>query len=240
MKYLIGLFLCITCIANAHCTKRTLETKHFKIYYTPLDDQNIAGTADSLESNYTRIVEDLAGENIPIIQVHFYTDIAALQEAVRHTEPNLPSFAIGLATSASEIHMLSPNHPMQQYNYMVKNTLHEFAHCVSLSINPAIANHPRWLWETVAIYEANQKNDPHSIPYLVDQEPPALEELNQFTNTYIYELGYFIAEYMVATKGKEVLNELIQNNGDLQATFNMTDGEFTKEWFAYVKKHYGI
>jgi len=36
------------------------------------------------------------------------------------------------------------------------------------------------------------------------------------------------------------LNSLIKNNGNIQQTLNMDDAEFTKQWFAFVKKKYGI
>jgi hypothetical protein len=58
--------------------------------------------------------------------------------------------------------------------------------------------------------------------------------------TYIYEVGYFIAEYLVESKGSDVLNSLIKNNGNIQQTLNMDDEEFIKQWFAFVKKKYGI
>jgi hypothetical protein len=57
---------------------------------------------------------------------------------------------------------------------------------------------------------------------------------------YVYEVGYFLAEYLVEIKGNDVLNTLIKNNGTIQQTLNMDDEEFIKQWFAFVKKKYGI
>ena len=70
---------------------------------------------------------------------------------------------MGQATSVSEIHMISPNDSKQDYHTMIRNTKHEFAHCVSLKINPAIGNNPRWLWQAVALYEANLPWDPSML-----------------------------------------------------------------------------
>jgi hypothetical protein len=36
------------------------------------------------------------------------------------------------------------------------------------------------------------------------------------------------------------LKELIQNNGNLQASLKMDGKEFRKKWFEFVKKKYGI
>lgn len=237
MNFIVTILFIIGCVNS---DDRVHDTEHFKIFYTDLDKKNIKDIADSLETNYKRIITSLQSENLPIVNVHFYADIANLREAVKVSVPNLPSWAIGLATSVSEIHILSPNYPKQDYQTMIRNTIHEFAHCVSLNINKTIGNNPRWLWESVAIYEGNLPWDPHMLPYLVNQKPPTLDELKQLSNTYIYEVGYFIADFIVKTKGISALNSLIKNNGNLKQTLNMDDDEFTKQWFAFVKKKYGI
>jgi hypothetical protein len=240
MIYFIAIFLSfISCISQGNKT-RVYETDHFKIFYTKLDDRNIKQIADCLENSYPKIITQLQSDKLPTVNVHFYTDISDLQKAVKTSVPNLPAWAVGLATSVSEIHMISPNHPKQDYQTMIRNTIHEFAHCVSLNINKTIANNPRWLWEAVAIYEANLPWDPHQLSYLVNQKPPTIDELNQLSNTYIYEVGYFIAEYLVKAKGNSVLNTLIKNNGNLRLTLNADDEGFTKQWFTFIKEKYGI
>ena len=218
---------------------RLLTTEHFKIWYTDLDTANIREVGGSLEANFERIVTDLQSGHLPVVNVHLYADAATLREAVKSSVPDLPSWAIGLATSVSEIHMLSPNFPKQDYQTMVRNLIHEFAHCVSLNINKSIGNNPRWLWESVAIYEANLPWDPNLLPYLKNQQPPSLTELNQISNTNIYEVGYFIAEYIVASRGRAMLHALIKSNGDLKA-MGMNEEAFTKQWFQFVKRKYGI
>jgi len=240
MIYFIAIFLSfISCISQGN-KNRVYKTDHFKIFYTKLDDRNIKQIADRLENSYPRIIKQLQSAKLPTVSVHFYTDISDLQKAVKTSVPNLPVWAVGLATTVSEIHMISPNHPKQDYETMIRNTIHEFTHCVSLNINKTVANNPRWLWEAVAIYEANLPWNPRQLSYLVNQKPPTIDELNQLSNTYIYEVGYFIADYLVKTKGNSVLNTLIKNNGNLLLTLNADDEEFTKQWFTFVKEKYGI
>jgi hypothetical protein len=106
--------------------------------------------------------------------------------------------------------------------------------------NPTIGNKPRWLWEAVALYEANFPWDPHMLSYLVNQKPPLIKELNEFSNPAIYEVGYFLAQFIVETYGAATLKTLIQNNGNLEDTLKLNDEEFTRQWFAFVKKKYGI
>jgi hypothetical protein len=209
---------------------------HFRILHTALDDRNIQEIADSLESSYPRITAHLQSGELPIVDVFLYKDATALNKA----NPGIPIWAIGLATSVSQIHIISPNNPDHDYQTMIRNTVHEFVHCVSMKINSTISNNPRWLWESIALYEANLPWDPHMLAYLVNQHPPTLTELNDIANTRIYEVGYFIAQYIVDTHGSSKLRALIENNGNLNATLNMAEEEFTRQWFSFLKKKYGI
>ena len=244
MQTIISIILCSfifsACFNEKQEDNRIHKTEHFTIYYTELDDANIDIVADSLESNYVPILYRLQSDTMPMVKLHYYTNIEALKRAVKDVEPNLPDFAIGLATNISEIHLLSPNLQMLDFQFMVKNTIHEFVHCVSYNINPSIANNPRWLWEAVAQFESGQVYNPTTLQYLVDQKPPSMESLNQFSNMYIYEVGGFIAQFLKANYGEHILHELIENNGDIEKSLGLKESEFTDAWFGFVKETYGI
>jgi hypothetical protein len=188
------------------------------------------------ENSYPKITSHLQSGDLSVVNVHFYQNIADLTKVF----PDFPVLVVGQATSISEIHMISPNDPKQDYQTMIRNTKHEFAHCVSLKINGTINNNPRWLWEAVALYEANFPWDPRMLPYLVNQEPPSLTELNELSNPNLYEVGYFIAQFISETYGASALKSLINNNGNLKDTLHMNEDEFAKQWFALVKKKYSI
>jgi hypothetical protein len=235
-NFVIGMLTLVVSCTSTGKTDRVYKTAHFHVFYTPLDDNNIKEIADSLESSYPRITAQLQSGDLPDVNVHFYANIVELTKKF----PDFPSWAVGQAISVSEIHMLSPNNPTQDYQTMIRNTKHEFAHCVSMKINNTISNNPRWLWESVALYEANTPWDPHMLAYLVNQKPPSLEQLNDFSNPAIYEVGYFIGQFIAETYGATALKSLIQNNGDLKGTLNVSEEEFTKLWFEFVKKKYGI
>ncbi|WP_346316304.1 hypothetical protein [Chitinophaga sp. YIM B06452] len=234
--FFTGMLVAVIGCVSMGKADRVYPTAHFKIHYTPLDDRNIKEIADSLEAGYPKITADLQPGNVPVVDVYFYENIAALTKVF----PDFPEWAVGQAINASEIHMISPNDPRQDYHTMIRNTKHEFVHCVSLNINSTIGNNPRWLWEAVAIYEANFPWDPRMLPYLVDQAPPSLKELNEFSSPRIYEVGYFIAQFIAETHGTIALRSLIRNNGNLKDTLKLTDDEFTRQWFAFVKKKHGI
>lgn len=236
MNYWISIFSLIISCTDIGENDRVHETTHFKIFYTNLDDGNIMEIADSLENSYPKITSHLQSGELAVVNVRFYESISELRKVF----PDFPLWAVGQATSVSEIHMISPNNPNQDYHTMIRNVIHEFAHCVSMKINNTIGNNPRWLWESVAIYEANLPWDPKMLPYLVNQKPPSLKELNDFSNPSIYAVGYFIAQFIVETYGAKTLKTLIQNNGNLHDTLKMDDEQFTKQWFAFVKKKYGM
>ena len=237
MKWIIAMFLIAFC---AKSEAQVYNTKHFKIFYTSVDNKNIKEIADSLEGSYDRIIADLQClEDVPV-KVHFYADTPTYRQSVRHWAPNLPSWSGGITLGDSVVHMISPNAPYHNYREEMKNAIHEFAHCVSRRVNNRIANNPRWLWESIAIYESKQLVDPHKLPYLVNHKPPGLKQLSDFSDTTIYEVGYLVSEYLVETKDKNILNTLIKNNGNIKQTLNVDDEEFTRRWFAFVRKKYGI
>lgn len=237
MKWIITIFLIACCAAS---DAQIYNTPHFKIFYSGRDDKKINEIADSLEGNYTRIVTDLQCQEPVNVKIHLYPDTLSYREGVKRWAPNLPSWSSGSTLGDSVIHMVSPNAPKRNYAEALKEVIHEFAHCVSRHGNWKIVNNPRWLWESIAIYESRQWYDPRKLTYLVDQKPPGLKQLNNFSDTTIYDIGYLLCEYLVETKGKSVLNALIKNNGNIKQTLDMDDDELIRQWFLFVKRKYEI
>jgi hypothetical protein len=215
-------------------------TSHFTFYYTWYDSLYMPEIADTLENNYSRILADLVTDSVLKTNIHFYATTQELFEAVRHVIPNPPSFMIGAATARDTIHMMAPKHPNYQYDYMLIVMINEFTHCVSLNINPSFGNNPRWLWESVALYEAQQFIHPSQLPYMVNHTPPTLAQLNSFSNTQIYEVGYLLAEYIVINWSRQHLKSMITSNGNIQQVLGMTAAEFETAWFEFVRNRYGI
>jgi hypothetical protein len=148
----------------------------------------------------------------------------------------------GAATSMNEIRMVSPNSRdiagNTPYTSMLSCIVHEFAHCVTLHVNGTLANRPRWLWESVALYESRQFVDPKGLVYLRNGSQPSLDDLNDINDTRIYDVGYTIMEYVVNTWGVEAIGRLILLNGDLVNGLQLSPEEFQKSWFAYVANKY--
>ncbi|HMS34877.1 MAG TPA: hypothetical protein PKC91_12410 [Ignavibacteria bacterium] len=216
------------------------NTVHFSFYFTTYDSSIIRAAGDSLEKHYLRIVNDLGSDTLPVVKIFIYTNYKDLTAAVAHVVPDLPPWAKGLAISESEIHIISPNLNRPEINSMLSILIHEFAHCVSYHIRPNIANNPRWLWESVAVYESGQFVSPHNVNCLVSHDPPSLDQLNSFNNTMIYDVGYLLAEYIIINWDKAHFINMILTNGNIQQVLGISPVDFEKGWFEFVVKKYGI
>ena len=217
------------------------SSAHFVFQYTTLDAGNISTIASTVESQYPRIIADLSAGAMPTVQVTLYLDHAAMVAATQAVAGFIPAFASGLVTAENQIHLMSPNAPAWgPFDRMVSNLVHEFAHCVSLHLNPRSANNPRWLWESVAIYESGQSVDLRTVGYMTALAPPSLESLNSFDNNRVYEVGYSIGEFVVSRWGQRGLRDLITRNGDTVAVLSLTPADFHRDWFAFARERYGF
>ena len=214
---------------------------HFAFRYAPPDAASVAATAASVEAQHARILADLGLDAMPPVTVTLYPDAESFRAAVVPLVGNVPSFAAGLVTGPGDIHVLSPNLASRwTYAEGVVAIVHEFAHCASLRVNPAIANNPRWLWESVALYEAGQVSDPRTLSYLTAHQPPALADLNRIENTRVYEVGGLIGAFVVETWGRAALRELVRTGGALETVLGVDQTRFVSQWMDYLERRYGI
>lgn len=217
------------------------STDHFEWFLTSLDEDNVAEMASDLENEYSRITNDLDATQMPIVRIHLYVSSEELHQALSDEVPNLPTWATGLVTSKTDVHIVTPNSQQfssSEFDARKIDIIHEFAHCVTLHVRSNFANNPRWLWESVAVYEANQFIDPNSVSYMVQELPPTLNELNSFSNTKVYEVGFTVTEYIVEHWDRNTLVQLILSNGNLPSVLGITADEFQNNWFQFVKDKY--
>lgn len=211
-----------------------LENKHFDfVLYDGLSSLIIPDISVELESNYDRILGDLQIDSMPLIKVEIWSDyenfLAAMEENIGRRYPG----ATGYVTFSEICLFYVGNIP--------QTAVHEFVHVVSLHINTSIGNNPRWLWESVALYESGMFVDPQTLPYMVSGNYPTLEELNTDYNSSdhnIYSVGYTLLEYIIETWGKDSVIQLIQTNGNLQSALGISTPEFETGWYQFVVERY--
>ena len=219
---------------------QTTNSEHFNFYFTANDQKNQTQIVQHLETSYERVKADLRVTSLPKINVHFYATFNVFRAAIGM--PNAPSWVVGIATSATELHLMSPSSPAlnRALDEMLAIAVHEFTHCVTLHIEPRIANNPRWLWEGIALFEAGQFVNPRRLAYMIEGHPPTLAELNANwqTNSQVYDLGYLLVEYIVEKWGRQQVVDLIKSLGDVSSVLGISVSEFEKGWYEFVKGKY--
>ena len=111
---------------------------------------------------------------------------------------------------------------------------------MSLNVNPDFGNNPRWLWESVALYEAGEFRDPSQIDYLRARDYPTIEELNSGFNTSrnIYDVGFLLTEYILETWGRSELIDLIHSAGDIPGVLGVSESDFELGWYSHIERQH--
>jgi hypothetical protein len=218
----------------------THQSANFSFRYTAMDAATVAQTAARVEAEHARITRDLGVAGMSRVTVTLYPDQASLRAGVAPIVGTIPSFATGLVTGLYAVHIVSPSAQPGAYDAGVVNIVHEFAHCVSLVASPSFANNPRWLWETVALYEAGQLVDPRGLAYITSLQPPTLARLSDVSDARIYEVGALIGQFIVETWGQEALVRLVRANGEVAAVLGVDEAAFVSRWMAYTRSRYGF
>lgn len=210
------------------------RSEHFEVHAGLASDETVAQIAAGLEARYAKVVADLETGEVERIRVEVWTDEASfLAEMERFFGRRYN--ATGYVTGPSVIRVLA-------VPQVVRNATHEMSHAISLRMNPTFANQPRWLWESVALFENDELVDPRSFPYLVQGRFPTLSELDADPNTsrQVYEVGYLIGEFVVARAGRDGLLRLIRANGDVTSVGFASPAAFEEAWKAFVRERYFV
>ena len=204
------------------------------VLYDGLQHSDITQVSMALAENRQRIVGDLQVSQMPQVTVKIWSDYNHFLDDMEND--------IGIRYAGATGYIYGPTESRLYYNKQVAvAAVHEFAHLVSMQVNPTIPNNPRWLWEAVALYENSEFIHPNNLPYMVSGDYPTLAELNtdyNSSNHNIYQVGYVLLEYIVASWGMDTVIELIQNNGNLSESLGMTNTEFESGWYQFVESKY--
>jgi hypothetical protein len=209
-----------------------LETAHFRLHTDTAPDSLLQEVAGRLEAALPRYEDDLDVNATRTFAVRVWQDSAAWSAEVQRHFGRLIDTA-GYVTGPDELRVLA-------VPQVSRHATHELAHCVSLYVNPRFANNPRWLWESVALWENGDLVDPRTLDYMVAGLPPTLDELNAdvTASRQVYEVGYTIGEFVVVRGGPDALVRLIQASGDTVAVLGLSTRQFEEAWYAFVRERY--
>jgi hypothetical protein len=207
--------------AELEAPPRTLEADGFVfLVHEGVTDADVSGVLGTLTESSPRVRAHLRVPEMPRIRVAIWSRTRmddwerAMQAALGQVYPG----ATGYTPARDEMRLLlnaaSPT-----------EAVHEYAHLVSMQVNPAISNNPRWLWEAVAVYEAGIAPD---VRAWADGALtfPGLPALNQYSSPLPYLWGFHIALAVIERWGDDGFLALIRSNGDLRGTLGITDAEF--------------
>jgi hypothetical protein len=209
-----------------------MQTGHFRFYTDAVSDAALRELASALEDRLPRYQTDLGVAATGPFTVRAWQDQAAWATEVRRYFGR-PIDTSGYVTGPSELRILAGPR-------LTRDATHELAHCVSLHLNPQIANNPRWLWESVALWENGEFVDPRTLEYMAAGHPPTLESLSVDVSAgrQVYDVGYTIAEFVVSQGGSEALVRLVLANGDTTVALGLSSRAFEDGWYTWVREKY--
>ena len=231
MRYLLCLaVLSLTCL-QASAAEGSQRFEFIRIGEVP--QESIASVSRALEANYDRILSDLGVGSLPATTVKIWSDRAAFKQEFENGGGRGGVADGYVNTESMELRLLDGPE-------VASVAIHEFAHRVTLAVNPTIAANPFWLWESVALFEdGSGPPDTRELSCISAEGGPSLAELNQYPgSTKVFRMGYLLAEFIIERWGRGVLISLIRNNGRIEETLGITEKTFEESWLEHVLARY--
>ena len=228
-------FFMLAPLCHAQNISAGQDSRFNYVLHDTLEQSDIQHLVRALQENYQRIQHHLQVPSLPTITVQIWSDEEAYQDAMAATLGMRFPGSRGYVTGPQELRLLYHRRLSAQ-----EEAVHEFAHVVSLNLNPEFGNNPRWLWEAVALYESGAFRDPLRVDYLRAGELPTIEELNAgfSTGKNIYDVGYLLIEYFFSNWDSDRYIDLIKANGDIKTVLGISQSKFEDGWHSYLKTKY--
>lgn len=212
------------------------------VLHNGLTPNDVELSTSVLEEYCERVLSDLNVESVPQTTVTIWNDSESYYLAQEETTGQRFEGSGGYAWWG-EIPELRLRH--STWKEADIGALHEYAHIVTMVRNKSIPNNPRWLWEAIAIYATRdiQSREPEIPGFISDRDFPSLNELNIGFNSAderrnIYDIGYFLGDYIVLNWGIEALGDLAESNGNIPDTLKISIAEFEQGWQKYFEENY--
>lgn len=249
LKYIFIIFsailLVLSIIVNIPENKKEFKTQHFTFRYSSsIDSLRVVGISKALEGSYSKISINLNTAPAENIEVNIYA------QRWRYIKASGNWNAKGSIEGISKLHFIDNRLDAEISTIHI----HEFVHTVFLKLlidretkplnkkfDEKFSIYPVWLWEGVSVYEAGEFYDPKTLTYFSNGKYPQISELNnRLKGQKIYTCGYTIIEYLLKEYGKGKLIELIESYGDIKKVLNLTEEQFSSNWYHFIKNKYGL
>ncbi len=217
---LISLLLPGVCLAETRIEYEVLEG----VPPVMVDDVQL-----TLDRQQARLLSELSAD-VQQVRLRFFSDRNRFNKQVKGQTVSSTDGTISRAGQTWEINLLYTSNPLSE------PALRGLAQIAMLSLNPAIADGPIWLWEAISSYEARQFVSPFRLSCVTVKQVPTLTELNQ--NKIARRLGYLLGEFLFNEYGNERVVALIRAGGDTGAALNRTPEQFVSHFQRYVTGRY--
>ncbi|TMU56613.1 hypothetical protein [Flagellimonas algicola] len=251
LKYIIVtialLILVLSIVANIPENRKEFKTTHFNFHYSSgIDSLSVVGLSKALEVSYSRVSSNLRTTPAERIEVNIYAQRWRYFQATGHWG------ASGSIEGIAKLHFMENAWLDTEIS---KIAVHEFVHAVVLKLlidrepkpldskrfDEKFLTFPVWLWEGLSVYEAEQFYEPKTLAYFDNGNFPQISELNnRSAGQKIYTCGYTLIEYIFETYGRDKLIELVASYGDLKKTLNLTEEQFSSNWYEFIKDKYEL
>ncbi|MEO9869067.1 hypothetical protein [Ekhidna sp.] len=218
------------------------NTDHFLLEYSVIDTAKTPAVAVALEEKFEDLIRDFEITGFPITTIRIYPDLKTYHNAV--LTPGAPQWQMGRAWDENEIRMLSTivaeeirEEKIDPYEMI----LHEFIHCIHLSLISDTQRAPGWLWEGIAVYKGCCKwtDNPYELEFLKEGKYPSLKQIERDRTSQLkYVLGYYLIEYIDSTYGWTAVLDLIKTNGDIKRSLNISVKNFQKDFYDNLERRY--
>lgn len=250
MKCLFIIFLSIFLAACQNSSNIKIESKSFDFYlYDDLQRNDVKEIIQALENNHQRIISDLRPASVPRAEFHIW-DIWETwakdnwlvlwknPEAGGYVDEkrNRVKFIIMEETEITD----HKNAVFHEFHDMLANpinvAIHEYSHLITVNIDKKNFKIPRWLWESIACYEAKTFFDPSRFTTDLNKYKRPFSELEEDITLYI--LGYIIIEYIVKNWGESSIHMLVKNHGNTEQTFSIDQTKFEEGFWEHMRLQY--
>lgn len=212
----------------------SISTEHFEVIgHGEISTSGLAAVIAELEQQYPRVLGIVGVDSLPRTRVNVFKSNAQLIVASREAGEKLsePSAFITLTPPGSI------NIVFDEIDASRERAVHQFVHHAAVQANPRSPGLPRWLWESAALYGANQFIPPHTLSCISLSYIPRLWELDIGSNPAIHKLGYLLGEHITSQFGDDTLARLLAGSSLTDMT-GLSIEEFENQWHQSVVNRY--